>query len=118
MRFPALALPSWPKQRTSKRPVTAGPVFTACWKTIRFAQMAGDTAECLFLLFVNPVRSRIPKRSSVRVLHARPEVADLLGHPCKTQSRNQIAVLEYVTGFERVVEDLRGAYRICTGFKD
>ena len=59
------------------------------------------------------------KRSIERVLHARPEVADLLGpNPCKTQSRNQIAVLEYVTGFERVGEDLRGAYRICAGFKD
>ena len=45
------------------------------------------------------------KRSSVRVLHAPPEVADLLGsNPCKTQSRNQIDVLEYVTGFERVVK--------------
>jgi hypothetical protein len=45
------------------------------------------------------------KQSSVRILHARPEVADLLAHdPCKTQSLNQIGVLEYVTGFERVVE--------------
>ena len=48
-----------------------------------------------------PVR----KRSSVRVLHARPEVAELLElDPCKTQSLNQIGVLEYVTDFERVVE--------------
>ena len=45
------------------------------------------------------------KRSIERVLHARPEVADLLAHdPCKTQSLNQIGVLEYVTGFDRVVE--------------
>ena len=45
------------------------------------------------------------KRSSVRVLHADSEVADLLGrNPCKTQSRNQIGVIEYVTGFVRVVE--------------
>ena len=58
------------------------------------------------------------KRSSVRVLHARYQVADLLGlSPCKTQSLNQILMLEYVTGFERVAEDLRGAYRICEGFK-
>jgi hypothetical protein len=59
------------------------------------------------------------KRSIERVLHARHQMADLLGlEPCKTQSRNQIAVLEYVTGFERVAEDLRGAYRICAGFKN
>jgi hypothetical protein len=65
--------------------------------------------------FIEGVR----KRSVPHVLHARPEVADLLAHaPCKTQSRNQISVLEYATGFERVAEDLRGAYRICAGFKD
>ena len=59
------------------------------------------------------------KRSIERVLHAHPEVADLLAHdPCETQSQNQTCVLEYVTGFERVAEDLRGAYRICAGFKD
>jgi hypothetical protein len=47
----------------------------------------------------------VRKRPSVRILHARPGVADLLAHdPCKTQSLNQIGVLEYVTGFERVVE--------------
>jgi hypothetical protein len=41
----------------------------------------------------------------VRILHARPEVADLLGsNPCKTQSQNQLRVLEYVTGSERVME--------------
>jgi hypothetical protein len=66
-------------------------------------------------LRIQPVR----KRSSVSVLHARPEMADLLGlSPCKTQSQNQITVLEYVTGFARIAEDLRGAYRICAGFKD
>ena len=59
------------------------------------------------------------KRSSVRVLHARPGVADLLGlDPCKTQSLNQMGVLEYVTDFDWVAEDSRGAYRICAGFKD
>ena len=59
------------------------------------------------------------QKRSVRILHARPEVADLLGPgSCKTQSRNQIAVIEYVTRFERVAEDSRGAYRICAGFKD
>jgi hypothetical protein len=47
------------------------------------------------------------------------EVADLLGlDPCKTQSQNQTGMIEYVTGFERVMEDLRGAYWICASFKD
>ena len=45
------------------------------------------------------------KQSIERILHARPEVADLLGsNPCKTQSLNQTGMIEYVTGFERVVE--------------
>ncbi len=61
----------------------------------------------------------VRKRSIERILHARPKVADLLErNPCKTQSRNQTDVLEYVTGFERVAEDLRSTYRICAGFKD
>jgi hypothetical protein len=67
------------------------------------------------LSYVGTVR----KRSLARVLHASAGVADLLGlNPCKTQSRNQIAVIEYVTGFERVAEDLRRIYRICVGFKN
>jgi hypothetical protein len=59
------------------------------------------------------------KRAIERILHAHPQVADLLGrNPCKTQSQNQMGVIEYETGFALVMEDLRGIYRICAGFKD
>jgi hypothetical protein len=59
------------------------------------------------------------KQSIERVLHARPQVADLLGrNPCKIQSQDQMGVIEYETGFALVMEDLRGTYRICAGFKD
>ena len=51
------------------------------------------------------LHSHVRKRSIERILHAHAEVADLLGlDPCKTQSQNQMDVLEYVTGSERVME--------------
>jgi hypothetical protein len=59
--------------------------------------------------FLFAVRNSCSQRSFTNgrlcVLHARSEVADLLGlDPCKTQSQNQTGVLEYVTGSERVME--------------
>src|SRR4051794_40482644 len=92
------------------------------WTSIGWKGHLSKTADAIpqqALVKAIRLQPSVRKRSIERVLHARPEVAELLGlDSCKTQSQNQILMLEYVTRFERVAEDLRGAYRICAGIKD